>query len=147
MTHAQHETAMNDRFTFQSFGLRLLGAIVLIALTYNPEGYSYFHWALKHLTQFSALKAFAGVVLLIGWVVYLQATLRSLGPLGLVLAMAFFGTLIWLLVDFGLVPTHSVRAVSYLAMLMLAGILAIGMSWSHLWRRLSGQVDTDEKAD
>lgn len=136
---------MSERFSFSNFGLRLLGAMVLVALTYNPEGWSYYHWALRHITEFSALKAFAGVILLIGWVVYLQATLRSLGSLGLVLVLAFFGTLIWLLADAGIVPTDSFRAVSYIVMLTLAGVLAMGMSWSHIWRRLSGQVDTDEK--
>jgi hypothetical protein len=27
---------------------------------------------------------------------------------------------------------------------VLAGVLAIGMSWSHVRRKLSGQYDTDE---
>jgi hypothetical protein len=30
---------------------------------------------------------------------------------------------------------------------LIAAVLAIGMSWSHVWRRLSGQVEVDEGHD
>lgn len=131
-------------FTAQGFLLRFVLAVVLVFATYNPEGYSYFDWALKPLPAFSVPKLFLGVVLLIGWVVYIRATLRSLGPIGLTLAFAFFGSLLWLVVDYGLVPADSVRALSYLIEVVLCGVLAIGMSWSHIRRRMSGQADMDD---
>ena len=85
-----------------------------------------------------------GVVLLIGWTIYLRATLRSLGPFGLVLAVAFFGTLVWLLVDTGLIPANSVRAITYIVLVIISGVLAVGVSWSHVRRRITGQADVDE---
>ena len=44
----------------------------------------------------------------------------------------------------GLVPADGVRAVTYLTEVVMCGILAIGMSWSHIRSRMSGQADVDE---
>lgn len=135
---------MATQLTWGGFGWRLLAAAILVTATYNPEGYSYYDWAIRDLPDFSVLKAFAGIVLIIGWTIYLRATLRSLGPIGLGLAIAFFGTGLWLLVDMGWVPADSVRAVSYLVMIVVTAVLAVGISWSHVRRRLTGQVDADD---
>jgi len=128
--------------------LRFVFAVLLVFSTYNPEGYSYFHWALlDDVTDFTVLQAFVGVVLLIGWAMYIRATIHSLGAVGLVLAIAFFGTLLWLIVDMGIVPAGSVRAISWLVLLAMSGVLTAGMAWSHIRRRVSGQVDVDEVHD
>ena len=124
--------------------VRFVVAVVLVFATYNPEGYSYFHWVRDGLQEAMPFKLFAGVVLLIGWTIFLRATLRSLGPFGLLLALAFFGTLIWLIVDYGLVPADSVKAITYIGMVVLCGVLATGLTWSHIRRRITGQIDTDE---
>jgi uncharacterized membrane protein len=84
------------------------------------------------------------VVLLIGWTIFIRATLRSLGAFGLLLAFAFFGTLIWLIVYYGLVPADSTKALTYIVLVVMCGVLATGVSWSHIRRRITGQVDTDE---
>jgi len=136
--------AVSTEFTWLGFSLRLLGAFVLVFATFNPTGQSYFHWVMRELPQFSILKGFVGITLLIGWVIYLRATKRSLGMIGVVLAFAFFGTLLWLVVDWGIIPADSVNAVTTLVLVLIAIVLAIGMSWSHVRRRLSGQADVDE---
>jgi len=133
-----------QKFTVGSFLLRLAASLALIFLTYNPTGYSWFHWARADLPGVTPLMALSGIALAIGWTVYVRATVRSLGAIGLFLAFAFFGTLMWLVVDVGLVPADSVTAVTWLVLVLLAGVLAVGLSWSHVRRRLSGQVDTDE---
>ena len=125
-------------------GARFLLALVLVFATYNPSGYSYFHWGIKHISDFSVLKLFAGVVLLIGWAMFIRATLVSLGAFGIVLATAFFGTLLWLVVDWGLVPADTVEAVTYLILVAASAVMATGMTWSHIRRRISGQIDVDE---
>jgi hypothetical protein len=125
-------------------GARFLLAMVLVFATYNPSGYSYFHWGIKHISDFSVLKLFAGVVLLIGWTMFIRATLVSLGAFGIVLAAAFFGTLLWLVVDWGLVPADTVEAVTYLILVAASAVMATGMTWSHIRRRISGQIDVDE---
>jgi len=130
--------------TWAGILLRFLVAVVLVFATYNPDEFSYFHWVRGDLQDGLPLKLFVGVVLLIGWTVYIRATLRSLGAFGLFLAFAFFGTLIWLVVYYELVPADSVRAITYIILVVLCGVLATGVSWSHIRRRITGQVDTDE---
>ncbi len=128
---------------WQGVGLRFLGAAILVFSTYNPEGFSYFHWLRDHWQSPTPLLVLAGILLLIGWTVFIRATLRSLGAFGLFLAFAFFGSLLWLVVDWGLVPADSVRALTYIILVMVCGVLAAGMSWSHIRRRLTGQIDVD----
>ena len=135
---------MAEKITPAGVGVRFLAALVLVFASYNPEGYSYYHWVSEDLSEPSVLMLFMGVVLLIGWAIYLRATFHSLGAVGLVLATAFFGTLIWLLIDLNLVPTDSMRAVGYLVEFALCGVLTVGISWSHIRRRITGQVDVDE---
>lgn len=122
-------------------GLRFVFALILVFATYNPEGYSYFHWGILEIQSFTALKAFVGVVLLIGWVIFIRATVNSLGLIGLSLAVAFFGTLLWIIVDWGWVPLESVKLLSYIVLIMASAILATGMSWSFVRRKMSGQYD------
>ena len=38
-------------------GLRFVFALILVFATYNPEGYSYFHWGILEIQSFTALKA------------------------------------------------------------------------------------------
>ena len=127
--------------SWAGIGLRFLLALVLVFATSNPEGYSYFHWGITDFQAMTAMKAFAGTVLLIGWVIFIRATINSLGLLGLVLAISFFGTLLWIIVDWGWVPLDSIKLLSYIVLIMASAILTTGMSWSFIRRKLSGQYD------
>ncbi len=132
------------KFGAGSFFLRFLFAFIIVFATYNPFGYSYYHWLLASLESLTPYIALAGILLIIGWTIYLRATLRSLGPIGLVLAFAFFGVLLWMVIDLGIINTDSIKAVTTLVLLLFSLVLATGMSWSHIRRRMSGQVDMDD---
>ena len=119
-------------------------AILVVFITYNPDGVSFYHWLNNSLPNVEPLLMFIGVAILIGWTILLRATLRSLGAFGLMLAIGFFGTLLWVLVDFDVIPANSERSVTYIALIMLASVLATGVSWSHVRRSISGQGDVDE---
>lgn len=131
-------------FGLDGFFVRFLFALVVVFSTYNPEGFSYYHWISEALPDFSVIKAFVGVILLICWIILLRATLGSLGFIGILLAAAFFGLAIWLIIDVLGLSTDNFRVISYIVAIMLASVLSIGVSWSHVRRRISGQVDTDE---
>lgn len=131
-------------FTFGSFGIRFLFSAILIFTTYNPEGYSYYHWVEGVFPSISIEQAFTGVALIIGWVIYLRATLRSLGLIGLGLAFAFFGLLVAMLFKWGWISLDASKMVSYVVEILLAVVLAVGMSWSHIRRRMAGQMDMDD---
>lgn len=133
-----------ERFTTQKFLGRLAAALVLVFATYNPSGYSYLHWVTAEEAPSLPLLILVGLALLIAFLVFLRATMRSIGPVGIVLGLAFFGTLIWLLVDFGLIAIASGNVFTVIVEIAIAVIMAVGMSWSHIRRRLSGQLDVDD---
>lgn len=131
--------------------LRVLGAILLVYATFNPTGHSFYHWALAPLVGLgsasggsAALQFLVGILLLIGWVVVLQATRRSIGLTGAVLALALCGGLIWLLVEQHVVSPTGSAAIAHIVLVAVGLVLGVGMSWSLLSRRLTGQVDTDQ---
>jgi len=128
------------------FLFRLAAALVLVLATYNPTAYSYYDWVTGALGAgtLGALHFFVGVLLIIGWAIYAIASLKSLGPIGLALGAAFFATLVWLLIDFGILALESAQTVTWVVLLCLAGLLAVGVSWAHVWRRLTGQLEVDE---
>ena len=132
----------NHEFRFVGFLYRLAFSVALVFLTYNPSGHS---WAGYLSADFSLVyKVAAGVILVIGWVMFLRATWRSLGPIGMALAAAFFGVIVWLFMEWGLFEPQDTLVLQWVALCVVAFVLAVGMSWSHVRRRLSGQFDTDE---
>lgn len=137
---------MAYRFGWSSFLWRLLFCAVLVLLTFNPTRFSYLHWLYRswEFDRLGAAHALAGVVVISGWAVMLRAAGRSLGGLGLFLGAAFFGTLVWFLISIGVLSVDSRSTITWIALVCLSGLLALGMSWSHIRRRLSGQVDVDD---
>jgi hypothetical protein len=132
-----------ERLGFVGFLLRLALAAVLVVLTFNPTGHSYYHW-LAHTLPPTPPVVVAGLALVIGWVVFLGATLRSLGAGGTVLVLAFIGAVVWLVVWLGWLDPRNASALSWVVLVAVVLLLAIGVSWSHLRRRLTGQADVDE---
>jgi len=125
-------------------GLRFLFALLLVLCTYNPSGYSYFHWLHQNLHSLTPYIALAGLALIIGWVIYLKATMNSLGLIGILLASAFFACLVWLFIYWKMLDLNNTSAVAWFVEILLAVLLALGMCWSHFSRRISGQIDVDE---
>jgi hypothetical protein len=129
--------------------LRFLFALILVLLTYNPSGQSAYHWISSAIADsaFGPLHLLLLGVLLIGWAVFWIATWRALGTLGVTLASIVLGAIIWLLFDIGLIKTHSVSAITWISLVCLAAVLAIGVSWSHLWRQITGQINVEDVDD
>jgi hypothetical protein len=138
---------MATNFTAVSFLARWLFAALLVFGTYNPTEYSYTKWLFAEGTEFGPVVALVGVALLIAWIVFLRATFLSMGWLGIILGGALFGCLVWLLIDIGWLSLDSASALTWVVLLILSLILATGLSWSHIRRRLTGQVDVDDLED
>jgi len=128
------------------FGLRFLAALLLVLLTYNPSGYSAFHWVTSAIgaSAFGPLHLLLIGVLLAAWAVFWIATWRALDTLGVVLASIVLGAIVWLLFDIGLLQTDSMSGVAWVALIFIAAVLTIGVSWSHVWRRVTGQVNVGD---
>ena len=133
-----------ESLSVAGFFLRLAMTVVLVFATYNPSGHSYAHWVVRQVTSPTPLLALAGLVLLIGWIVFLRATLRAIGIGGLLLTGAVMATVVWLVVDWGWLDPHNTTAMAWVMLVALSIMLAIGVSWSHLQRRLTGQADVEE---
>lgn len=123
---------------------RFVIAFSLVSLTWNPSPYNYISWALNNFRQMTPFVLFSGLVLAIVWVVFVRAGARSLGFIGSVLAVALAGSVLWMIIDFGLIDPANTTTLTWVLMTLFAAILTAGMSWSHLRRRWSGQVDIDD---
>lgn len=131
-------------FEFGDFIRRWVIAVVLVIATYNPTEWSFVTWVLQDLMSDLPYKALAGVVLVIAYVIFLRATWRSIGAFGILLVVALFGALFWVLADLRLLDTANRDLVTWLILMVAATVLAIGVSWSHVRRRISGQADVDD---
>ncbi len=137
-------------FNLLSFILRFLASLLLVMVTYNPTEYSYVGWvraATPETTPLGPEHFVVGVALLIGWVILLAATQRSLGTFGLLLGGALLGGVVWLLTDIGWLNVSTVSSATWVGLICVAALLAVGLSWSHVWRRLTGQFEVDDGDD
>ncbi|SDD15749.1 DUF6524 family protein [Ruegeria marina] len=124
--------------------LRWLFAFVLLALTYNPTELNYVHWTYGHYQTHLSIAVFSGLLLAIGYIIYIRATLRSIGPFGMALVLSVVASLLWVLFDLGLLHLDNNTANVWLGILALSIVLGVGLSWSHVRRALAGQADVDD---
>ena len=135
---------MAGGFGGSNFLSRWLASMFLVFATYNPSGYSYLHWVRMEEAGPAAIKVFVGVALVIGYVIYARATWRAIKLVGILLATAFFGSIAWALIGAGIVNVEQRGAMTVVFLTVTASVLAVGMSWSHIRFRISGQVDSDD---
>ncbi|GGX54631.1 hypothetical protein GCM10007385_23640 [Tateyamaria omphalii] len=126
------------------FLARWLFAFGLLAVTYNPTEYNYLAWAAQHGPNNLSIAVLAGLLLLIGYIIYLRATLRSIGGFGMALVLAVVGAVLWVLYDLGLLTLDNGNLNTWLGVFALSLVLGVGLNWSHVRRRLSGQADMDD---
>ena len=123
---------------------RWIIAFVLVSLTYNPTPYNFVRWATAAWETQAPLISLSGVVLAIAYVIFLRATLRSIGVVGITLVLALAGTLVWVAIDFGVLSLENPGVLTWLANVVLSFLLGVGLAWSIVRRKLSGQVDGDD---
>ena len=111
------------------FLLCWLFAFVLLAATYNPTQWNYLRWTMTNYEDRLSIAVLAGLILLIGYIIYLRATLRSIGLFGMLLVLAVAGTLIWVLFDQGLINLSNPTVNTWIGIAVLSVVLAIGLSW------------------
>ena len=129
------------------FLIRWLAAFLLLAATFNPTGLSYIGWLQSAWETSLPLAVLMGLVLLIAYVVFLTAVLRGIGSLGVLLLLAVIGALLWVLVDFGWIDVTNPTSNTWIGLVALSLVLAVGMYWGILWRRMSGQLEVDDNMD
>jgi hypothetical protein len=121
--------------------VRIVLAIALVLATYNPSGHSFYHWLTEPPAGITAVKTLLGVVLLIGWAISLRTVHVALGSLGVLLGVAFLAALAWVFVEQRWLDLDTPSSVAWLALLILGTVLGLGLSWSLMRARLTGQVE------
>lgn len=124
------------------FLIRWIGALVLVLGTINPSGYSYFHWITDGSDEYLPVKFVVGILIVIGLVMYLRTAWESLGALGLTLTTVLFMGILWWLIDAGWLNPDEPSVIAWVVLVVIATIMAIGMSWSFVRHKVTGQVDT-----
>ncbi|SFM39916.1 DUF6524 family protein [Shimia aestuarii] len=124
--------------------LRWVFAFLLLALTFNPTEWSYVHWSMENYIEEMPLTVLLGLLLLIGYIIYLRATLRSIGGFGMLLVLAVVAALVWVLYDWNMLDLDNRDMNTWIAILALSIVLGVGLGWSIVRRMLSGQYDMDD---
>ena len=108
------------------FFIRWACAFVLLAATFNPTSYNYVTWVMRYGHMNLSIAVLLGLLLLIGYVVYLRAAS------------------LWVLYDLGVLRLDNGSFNLWLGLVALSFVLGIGLSWSIFRRAVSGQADVDD---
>jgi hypothetical protein len=120
--------------------LRIVLAIALVLATFNPSGYSSYHWLSGEPLGITPGKTLAFVVLLIGWVICVRTAAVALGWIGMALGAAFLTALVWVLTDWGWIALGG-SGVVWLSLVVVGVLLGVGLSWSLLRAKATGQIE------
>jgi hypothetical protein len=123
---------------------RFLASLVLVLATYNPTGFSFVGWLAGNFPHVQPIQAVVGLGLLALWIFFVHATWRSLGTLGVSLGLAFFAAVVWLVSSWGWLNSSSHAALIWIALIIIACMLTLGLCWALVRVRVSGQAVIEE---
>ncbi len=122
--------------------VRVMAVMLLVGGTYNPSGYSYYHWVVDTGTQHWVGKFFILAVLVACYAVCVNATIRSLGWLLGPPLVVLLASLVWLAADQDWIDLSDWLQRTLAIQMCLILLLGIGVSFSIIRYRLSGQMDS-----
>lgn len=128
----------------RAFLIRWAAALFLVLATFNPTSLNYVSWARDNWNTSTPMVALVGLVLFVCYVIYFRATFRSIGLVGIGLVVALFGALLWVLWDIGIISFENPTVLTWLGLVVLSLIMGVGLTWSIIRRRLTGQMDVDD---
>jgi hypothetical protein len=105
---------------------------------------SYTHWVTNTLPSVEPLELVIGLLLVGGWVFSVHATWRSLGRFGVLLGVAIYAAVVWLLASEGWINLSQGKSIGWLAVVLLGILMAVGLSWSLVQRQVTGQIDVED---
>lgn len=132
--------ATSSGVSLQGALLRMVFAVLLVLATFNPSGYSFAHWIVAPPVSVTPGKALAALALVIGWLMCLRTAFIALGRFGLLLGVALFAALIWLLVDRQVLSLTG-SGIVWAGLLVVGLLLGVGLSWSLVRAQITGHVE------
>jgi len=127
--------------------LRLLVAAIVVFGSYNPTGNSIWHWVRGHENPTDAWVVLVAIITVLVNIALLIAAWKALGLIGTLIALIFFGALVYLSLQEGWASVGNRDSLRWLALILYSVFLGIGLSGAILWRRATGQIVTDEADD
>lgn len=131
--------------TIPGYLVRVLSAMFLIFGSYNPSGYSYYHWLQVDFGDW-AFKLFVGCLLVVGFYYQTRALWRSMRLIGSIALSLIIVTAVWLLSDLGWIDLSDGTQLTLTIQVGFTIQLGTGFCWSHIRYRLSGQADSENIA-
>ena len=132
-------------FSLSSFAIRLLVSLFVVLATYNPTGYSLVHWLIERAAGPLSLKLLASIGLAILYYAVFRIVLAAFRLPGLIAAL-----LVIVLGGMELATLFSSQTPTpwrvyvvlgqYAVLFAMAVILSLGVSWSWVIERLTGQL-------
>lgn len=122
---------------------RLVYALVVVWVTYNPTQYSLYKWVQTSDAAMSS-KAFAIGGAVIVWGIFAFLSKKALGTVGLIAMFGISGLATWFLIDHGYLDLTNASEAQWYTTFIVSILFAVGMATGILIRRLSGQMSTDE---
>ncbi|CAK0744273.1 membrane hypothetical protein [Gammaproteobacteria bacterium] len=125
-------------FTPRRYLVHWLASASLVMMTYNPFGHSYYHWI---TTPGGSVffKILAGLGLFFVQVFTLWWITSSVGRIGLVAGVGILALSSYEILK--RMGTSSLFTKQMIVELLLATLLAVGLSWPHMRTRLTGQLE------
>jgi hypothetical protein len=123
---------------------RLLLSLLLVFATYNPSGYSAYHWLFGPTgpvsLKLAVLVAFAGAYYAAFRIVF--SAFRWSGLIAALATLALFGLAV---ASGGGEPDRQgdgldVALLQYALLIAVSVVMAVGLTWSYLIERLTGQL-------
>ena len=121
---------------------RTLTVMLLVYGTYNPSGYSFYHWITLGGGDMLASKLCVGLVIALGFIICINATIRSLGGLLLTPGIALVAALIWMLSSWGWIDLSDSLQRTLVLEAAVVAVLGAGLPFSQIRFRLAGQKDS-----
>jgi hypothetical protein len=136
-----------DSFSITGFAWRVVFAVTLVLVTFNPAGYSYFHWVRGNFPSVTPAQVVLSIALLVLWIFLWRSMMQAIGKLDLLLMVALTAALVWLFVSWGWLDVSSATTMTWVVLVALGLILGVGMTWAIIRRELTGQASVDEIDD
>ena len=127
--------------------IRVLISAIVVFGTYNPTGKSVYHWIANHPNPTDAWVVLAGIVTALAVFSLLIASWKTFGMLGTSVIAILFAAVAYLFVQEGWVAAGENNSIQWLILAMLSVFFGLGLAGAIIWRKLTGQVVTDESDD
>ena len=125
---------------------RFLFSLALVFATYNPTGYSVYHWVADFGAGPPSVKAAVTLALVMVYYAMFRVVFSALRRSGMIMgglaALLFATELARILAEWRSHPTWDFYFLlaQYVTLCGIAIVIALGVSWSHLIERLTGQL-------